>query len=460
MAAYETRQGSWCDVITVPTGWALAYVDGDDVVCEVNAVEIWRQTVGGGVVDPTYTGAPRFIRAACDASGLIKAIVSISDTSNLDHAILVAEAGLTDLMVCKQAHPVALTFEAADFIAYICDSFDTYIRWPQAGVPSAPIAIGRDSVLGFLDVVDGTPLWANSETGGYTTEIHANTVFMLPNTREGVVVGQAKGEPVTREGIITWNRTVVSTVIDVQGFDPRICKAVAGTDAGKYIVCARILGEAGNNLAFAIIATFPGYDGSLIAALSPPVQHPVEEPTSFGTRMTQPWQGWAQSVKKALTNAATLIGGVTDGLVDLIAFAQVSVTGQPLVIAESAADRLTLASADGSVTITTNPDAKTVDFSATAAGALDAQFIVAAAHALLSAERVATNNEYTEWDFATAAQAKVNLLGPLPLLLADPATPSDNRVWFFATAATVPATISLRVRLNGVTYEIPLGTII
>jgi hypothetical protein len=39
----------------------------------------------------------------------------------------------------------------------------------------------------------------------------------------------------------------------------------------------------------------------------------------------------------------------------------------------------------------------------------DAEYIVAAANATLSAERVATNTSRIEWDFATAAQAKADL---------------------------------------------------
>jgi len=455
--AYTTRFGSWCDVIQVPAGWALVYVDDADVVCEVNGVELWRFTTSGS------TGTPIYIRAACDPSGVVKAACTMEMAGNVDHAFLIEDGAQTDLLTTVTQRAVLITYEEGDFVVYACDSYTTYVRYPMAGAPSAPIAspFPSGSPLGFLDIVDGTITWATGDGGnGYNIITLGGVLFFLPNSRTGITVGQAKGEPMTREAILAFSpSTGVSTVIAAKGFDPHLARITSGIDAGKVAICARIIGSAGQNCAVFLGTNFPAYDGTLLVATIPPVSHAVEEETGRGTRMTQPWQGWAQAVRKSIAGLSGLMSGVQQALVEAVGFGIVAVTGQPSVQSDAPNDILTLSSDDASVVITTKPLLKTVDLSVVAGAPADAEFIVAAADPTLTAERVAINNGYTTWDFTTPAQAAVNLAGPLPLLLADPGTPEDNRVWFFATSATLPSTISLRVRLDGVTHEIPMGTI-
>lgn len=421
--AVITRTGSWPDVIQTPNGWAFVYADDADVIVEENGVEIWRWTVTG------TTGFPRSLRAAVAPDGTVKVICACEVAGNQDFAFLIESTGQTNLGVeLDQQNGVMLTYESGEFVAYMCDSTSTYIRQPIGGV-AVQFPMGFETVQGINDVVDGVITFNSTATQPIYEVVFADVVFQLPNTRAGVTVGQAKGEPVTPEGIIAWNGQQVSTVIPVQGFNPHVAQILAGPDAGNYVFTARILGGGDQNAAYVVlpVKAFGAYDGTSILATIPPVSHPVEENAAHArpgsapgapvglvagsTRMTLPWQGWAQAVRKALANAGVLIAGLQQAIGEAVGFGRIAVEGQSTVLADQANDTLELTSEDGSIGITTSPVDKRIDLSVADPGNLDAEYLVAAADPSLPNARVVEDTDTVKWDFTVPGVAKANATG-------------------------------------------------
>lgn len=305
--------GSWPDVVAVPTGYAMVRVAEDlqTVLCEVNGAEAWSVTT-------SYY--PKWLRCAAAPDGTVKALAVLQTAAGVFDAYLFESTGATDLGVdVASQRGVVLTYESGDFVAYICDSKFTYVRYPLSGAPAAPAAnpfTVTGTTLGMRDVVASVPQWdQDATTQTYATTSIAGVPFYHYMSRGTVTVGQSAGAPITGATIIASPDGVsVSTVIPVAGYDPH----VAVLADGRTVIVARTATISGKNTAVFIAPPWPAFDGTAasgLAALAAGLyRQKVLKPDGI---MTEAWYklitGIANELSQPIDLGAAYVQGILPG---------------------------------------------------------------------------------------------------------------------------------------------------
>lgn len=214
-------RGSWCDVVATTSGWGFVRVDGFDVICVVDGVEVWRVTSSEPV---------QFVRAASDGTQ-VRAIAYGTSTQT---AYYYSSTGELSKGTAYGDWPVALAYESGDWVGYICRSSTTYTRWPFAGAEPAattnPFAAGTN--MGMIQIIASVPTWRESLSNfrrNYTVDLNDIT-FVFPMTIGSVTVGQSAGQPFNTDQIIlSHDSTETATVFPMPGYDPHVAVLADGT---------------------------------------------------------------------------------------------------------------------------------------------------------------------------------------------------------------------------------------
>jgi hypothetical protein len=345
------KTGSWCDVAATSTGYAFVRVDGLAIICEVDGVEVWRRTASEPI---------NFLRCACRTD--TNEVRAIGYGGNTNTARYFSSASETSLGVIFGMRSAVLEYESGDWVAYICKTPYAYVRWPLSGAEPPPTRnpFAGGTTQGIRYIVATVPQWAEdtANQGHIAQTTLAGTVFQLPEVASTVTVGQAVGEPVTSEGILSYNGTGVSTIFPVQGFDPH----VAALSGSRFAICARTQAVGGNSAALYIAPPWPTYSATAtmgLPGIQAALKHPVVD-VKTGYRITEPW--------------AAVFRALTQQLATPIDLGSASVTGTPV--------------SSGSATA--------------------ADYVVGTLQPSLPAARIPIDTPTVRWDIGTANQIKAH----------------------------------------------------
>lgn len=367
MAAKWFSGSGWCDVVALTSGWGLVRMDGLDVVCVIDNIEIWRLTASEPI---------EFLRAATDGTE-VRAIGYGTTTRTARYFTSGTETSKGDAYGYA---PVALTYESGDWTGYIVRSPLTYTRWPFAGVEPAadptPFAAGTN--MGIIQIVAAAPVWRESEaTPGTNYSVTLNDVeFVFPMVDGTFTVGQSLGPPTnTDQIIVSHDTTETATVFAMAGHDPHLAELADGTIAVACRTQAVPLPVAQNPgqmsaygaCAFALLPPWTEYD-PLASTDIPSTYAPYSQPVTDKHTgiVTKPWKDFFSQLSLGLSTPVDLDSiDVTGGA---------SPSAPPVIPVGASAD----------VLVGDNPS-----------GFPDA--------------RLVTDTATIEWDIATPSEASANL---------------------------------------------------
>ncbi len=357
----------WNDIVALTTGWGRVRMDGLDVVCVIDNVEVWRRTASEPI---------EFLRAATNGTE-VRAIGYGTTTRTARYFTSTTEVSKG---TAYGYAPVALTYESGDWTGYIVRSPLTYTRWPFAGAEPAatPTPFVAGTEMGIIQIIASVPSWRESEaTPGTNHVVTLNSVdLVFPMTIGTVTVGQSLGPPTNTDQIIaSHDTTETATVFAMAGRDPHVAVLA---DSRVAIACrtqAVPLPYAQNPgsqslygaTAFALLPPWTAYDPlastDVPSTYAPYTQPMMDKQTGI---VTKAWKDFFSQLSQGLSTPVDLDSiGVTGGG---------SPSAPPVIPASGNAD----------VLVGNNPSG-------------------------FANARIVTDNANTEWDISAPNAAEVDL---------------------------------------------------